>query len=178
VGTGLGLSICHRLVSEVGGAIEVESEVGKGTLFRLLLPSATDSQSMRVTTVRPVPRHKVRVLAVDDEPAMGRALLRTLHEYMDVTALTSGDEVVKRIAAGERFDVILSDLMMPEMTGMELHERLARIAPDQADRMIFGTGGAFTKAAREFLDRVPNPRIEKPIEATNLLAMIAGLVSP
>jgi signal transduction histidine kinase len=178
VGTGLGLSICHRLVSEVGGAIEVESEVGKGTLFRLLLPSATDSQSMRVTTVRPVPRHKVRVLAVDDEPAMGRALLRTLHEYMDVTALTSGDEVVKRIAAGERFDVILSDLMMPEMTGMELHERLARIAPDQADRMIFVTGGAFTKAARAFLDRVPNPRIEKPIEATNLLAMMAGLVSP
>ena len=67
---------------------------------------------------------------------------------------------------------------MPEVTGMELYERVAAIAPDQAQRMIFLTGGAFTTAAREFLDHVPNPRIEKPVEATNLLAIVAGLVSP
>jgi hypothetical protein len=58
---------------------------------------------------------------------------------------------------------------------MELYQSLQRIAPEQAQRMIFVTGGAFTAAAREFLDRVPNPRIEKPVEATNLLAMVAGL---
>jgi signal transduction histidine kinase len=178
IGTGLGLAICHRIVSELGGLIEVESEVGKGTLFRLVLPAARDSQSVKATTVRPTSGHKVRVLVVDDEPAMGRALQRALREHMDVIALTGGKEAVKRIAGGERFDVILSDVMMPEVTGMELYERLAVIAPDQAQRMIFVTGGAFTTAAREFLDRVPNPRIEKPVEATNLLAIVAGLVSP
>jgi signal transduction histidine kinase len=178
VGTGLGLAICHRIVSELGGLIEVESEVGKGTLFRLVLQAARDSQSVKATTVRPTTGHKVRVLVVDDEPAMGRALQRTLRDHMEVVALTSGKEAIKRIAAGERFDAILSDVMMPEVTGMELYERLAALAPDQAQRMIFVTGGAFTTAAREFLDRVANPRIEKPVEATNLLAIVAGLVSP
>jgi signal transduction histidine kinase len=178
VGTGLGLAICHRIVSELGGLIEVESEVGKGTLFRLILPAARDSQSVKATTVRPTSGHKVRVLVVDDEPAMGRALQRSLREHMDVVTLTNGKEAIGRIAAGERFDAILSDVMMPEVTGMELYERVAEIAPDQAQRMIFVTGGAFTTAAREFLDQVPNPRIEKPVEATNLLAIVAGLVSP
>jgi hypothetical protein len=63
---------------------------------------------------------------------------------------------------------------MPEVTGMEIYEELARIAPDQAKRMVFLSGGAFTERAREFLDQVPNPRIEKPFEMTNLMAIIAG----
>ena len=119
-----------------------------------------------------------RVLVVDDEPAMGRALQRTLREHLDVVALTSAREALALISDGERFDVILSDVMMPEVSGMELYGSLQTIAPDQAERMIFVTGGAFTPAAREFLDRVPNPRIEKPVEATNLLAMVAGLALP
>ncbi len=177
-GTGLGLAICHRLVSELNGVIEVESEVGKGTRFRVVLPAARDSQSVKATTLRPTLGHKVRVLVVDDEPAWGRALQRTLRDHMDVIAVTSGKEAIGRISAGERFEVILSDVMMPEVTGMELYECLARIAPDQARRMIFVTGGAFTAAAREFLARVPNPRVEKPVEVTNLLAIVAGLASP
>jgi signal transduction histidine kinase len=178
VGTGLGLAICHRIVYELGGTIEVESQVGKGTLFRVVLPAARESQSVKASSVRPTTGHKTRVLVVDDEPAMGRALQRSLHDHMEVIALTSAKEALNRIAAGERFEVILSDVMMPEMSGMELHQRLLRIAPEQAQRIIFVTGGAFTTAAREFLDRVPNPRIEKPVEATNLLAIVAGLVSP
>jgi signal transduction histidine kinase len=177
VGTGLGLAICHRIVYELGGLIEVESELGKGTLFRLVLPAARESQSVKASSVRPTTGHKTRVLVVDDEPAMGRALQRSLRDHMDVTVLTSAKDAIQRLAAGERFEVILSDVMMPEMSGMELYERLVRIAPEQAQRMIFVTGGAFTAAARDFLDRVPNPRIEKPVEATNLLAIV-GLTSP
>ncbi len=89
--------------------------------------------------------------------------------------MTSAKEALSQIADGRRFDVILTDLMMPDITGMEMYEHLCRIAPDQAERMIFLTGGAFTLRAREFLDAVPNQRIEKPFEAANVLAMIAGL---
>ncbi len=177
VGTGLGLAICHRIVRELSGTIEVESAVGVGTLFRLVLPEARDSQNVKAKTVRPTSGHRARVLVVDDEPAMGRALQRSLREHLDVVALTSAREALALISSGERFEVILSDVMMPEVSGMELYGSLQRIAPDQCQRIIFVTGGAFTASAREFLDRVPNPRIEKPVEATNLLAMVAGLMS-
>ena len=178
VGTGLGLAICHRIVLELGGRIEVSSVEHQGTLFRVTLPAARDSQNVKAKTVRPTSGHRARVLVVDDEPAMGRALQRTLREHLDVVALTSAREALALISGGERFDVILSDVMMPEVSGMELYGSLQSIAPEQAERMIFVTGGAFTPAAREFLDRVPNPRIEKPVEATNLLAMVAGLALP
>ena len=178
VGTGLGLAISERIVHEMDGVIEVESTVGKGTLFRVILPAARDSQKVKIKTLRPKSAHRPRVLVVDDEAAMGSALKRALHEHLEVVALTSAKQALELISDGEQFEVILSDVMMPEMSGMELHDSLARIAPEQARRMIFVTGGAFTVAAREFLDRVPNPRIEKPVEATNLLAMIAGLTSP
>jgi signal transduction histidine kinase len=175
VGTGLGLALCHRMVTDLGGEIAVESQVGKGTLFRLTLPVATREPPgvAQATTVK-APARRVRVLIVDDEVAIGRALKRCMDRYHDVVVLTSGREALARVVSGERFDVILSDLMMPEVTGVELHEELSRIAPDQAERMIFLTGGAFTERAREFLDRVPNPRLEKPFEVANILALIEG----
>lgn len=90
--------------------------------------------------------------------------------------LTKGREALDRIAAGERFDVILSDLMMPDVTGMDLYDQLSISTPDQATRMVFLTGGAFTDRAREFLERVPNPRGEKPFDVSTILAMIAGVL--
>jgi signal transduction histidine kinase len=176
VGTGLGLSLCHRMVTDLGGEIEVESEVDKGTLFRVTLPAATGKIRERASA-RPLNEHapRVRVLVVDDEVSIGRALQRSLDPHHDVVVLTSGKEALARIASGERFDAILSDLMMPEVTGMEIYEELCRTAPDQAKRMIFITGGAFTERAREFLDRIPNPRIEKPFAVANILAIIAGV---
>jgi CheY-like chemotaxis protein len=113
------------------------------------------------------------LLLIDDEVHLGRAIQRALSRHHDLVHLTSGAEALLRIADGARFDVILSDLMMPDMTGMDIHEALSRTAPDQADRMVFLTGGAFTLRARAFLDRVPNPRMDKPFEIPKLLAAIA-----
>jgi CheY-like chemotaxis protein len=114
---------------------------------------------------------------VDDEAAIGRVLERNLGQFHDVVVLTSGREALARIASGERFDAIISDLMMPEVTGIEIYEELSRVAPDQARRMIFLTGGAFTDRARQFLDGVANPRVDKPFVTANILAMIAGAQS-
>ena len=71
--------------------------------------------------------------------------------------------------------MILCDLMMPELTGMDLHAELEKIAPDQASRMVFMTGGAFTPRAREFLERVPNARVEKPIDFQNLRVLLRNV---
>jgi CheY-like chemotaxis protein len=174
VGTGLGLSICQRIVSQLGGTIEVESELGTGSLFRLRLPAALHAQEDSPQgSMAPAAAQRARVLIVDDEAALGRVLVRALEEHHDAEAVTTGREVLARITAGERFDVIVSDLMMPEMTGMELHEHLLAVAPDQARRMVFLTGGAFTATAGAFLDRVPNAKAEKPLQQKDLLKLIA-----
>jgi signal transduction histidine kinase len=178
VGTGLGLSLCHRMVSDLGGEIDVESEVGKGTVFRVTLPVAPSApQAKESARVANQAARRGRVLVIDDEVAIGRALARSLGRDHQVVVLTKGKEALARIGSGERFDVILSDLMMPDVTGMEVYEQLSVATPEQAERMIFLTGGAFTKHAREFLERVPNPRVEKPFEVSNILALIAGALA-
>ena len=65
---------------------------------------------------------------------------------------------------------------MPQTTGMDFHAELTDVAADQAARIVFMTGGTFTPRAREFLDRIPNLRFDKPFEAAGLRAQIAGLV--
>jgi signal transduction histidine kinase len=179
VGTGIGLALCQRMITDLGGEIAVESEVGKGALFRVTLPVAKNQVRPSTPPSRPPAQvtRWARVCVVDDEVAIGRALERGLEMHHEVTVLRSGREVVACIASGDRFDVILSDLMMPDMTGMDLHEELSRIAPDQAERMVFFTGGAFTDRARDFLKGVPNPCLEKPFVMADVLAVIAA-VSP
>jgi CheY-like chemotaxis protein len=71
-----------------------------------------------------------------------------------------------------RVDVLFCDLMMPEMTGMDLHAEIVRVAPDQAERMVFLTGGAVTTRARDFVAAVPNPVIDKPFDVKRLREIV------
>jgi signal transduction histidine kinase len=175
VGTGLGLSICHRIITDLGGELSVESEVGRGSVFRVVLPATQRAAVARPDRV-PHSSRRARILLIDDEVALGRALQRALSRHHDVTVSNSGREALSRVLGGERYDVIVSDLMMPEMTGMDVHDELTRRAPDQAGRMVFLTGGAFSEGARLFLETVPNPRVDKPVELGGLLEIVASLL--
>ncbi|HYS79079.1 MAG TPA: ATP-binding protein [Anaeromyxobacteraceae bacterium] len=176
VGTGLGLSVCHGIVTAVGGDITVESRPG-ATTFRVLLPAADAPAPAAEEPPRPPARRtRVRVLVVDDEPMVARAIARTLSAH-DVTVLHSGAAALERLRQDAGYDVVLCDLMMPEVNGMDLHERLLLEAPATSERLVFMTGGAFTSQAREFLARVPNARVDKPFEPAALRALVDGLVA-
>jgi CheY-like chemotaxis protein len=112
-----------------------------------------------------------RILIIDDQPTLGKAIRRMLGDH-DVTVVASGREALDKIEAGERYDVILTDVMMPEISGIDIHMTLARIAPEQVANMVFMTGGAFTKQAADFFDRIANPTIEKPFDRAQLFAVI------
>jgi CheY-like chemotaxis protein len=175
VGTGLGLSVCQRIISQHGGTISVTSRAGKGTTFRVSLPAALDAEIPDEAEPQSVPmraRRRGRVLIVDDEPMIGHLVRRALGTEHDVTALTSAVEALDRIRSGERYDVILSDLMMPRMTGMDFYSALGDVAPDLVERIIFLTGGSFTPRARTFLEEAPNVRLEKPFDVPALRAVV------
>jgi CheY-like chemotaxis protein len=112
------------------------------------------------------------VLIVDDEEILASSLRRMLSREHTVAIANSGKAALERLRAGERYDVILCDLMMPETTGMDLHAQLRQLAPDQAERMIFMTGGAFSSTARQFLERIANPCFDKPCDLAALRAAI------
>src|SRR5262245_57195779 len=127
------------------------------------------------TTTATTADTRCSVLIIEDEQSVARALQRLLRSSHDTTAVTSGREALACLDAADGaagFDVILCDLMMPGMTGMDLHAEIARRDPHLAGRMIFITGGAFTARARAFLDTVDNARIEKPVDADRLIQLL------
>jgi CheY-like chemotaxis protein len=115
---------------------------------------------------------RARVLVVDDEPRMGKALERLLAPDHEVAVAGGAREALGLVERGETWDVVLCDLMMPGMSGMDLHAELARRAPALAGRLVFMTGGAYTQEAQDFLARVPNRRLEKPFRPEALEAVL------
>jgi CheY-like chemotaxis protein len=116
-------------------------------------------------------------MLVDDEPQVAHTTERLLRRDFDVTVALCGREALDKISAGARFDVIVSDVMMPNMTGLELVEALQERAPDQARRMIFLSGGVFSAQTRERIDEIRIPQLEKPVSAKELRAHILRVAS-
>jgi signal transduction histidine kinase/CheY-like chemotaxis protein len=173
VGTGLGLSICHGIVAALGGEITVESVLGRGTVVRVTLAAAPviTAPVAPSTPVEPQPQRRASVLIVDDDPMVRSALQRALKDH-DVTTAADGLEALERIRAHPGFHLILCDLMMPDMSGMDLHAQLGRELPRVRERIVFMTGGAFTAQARSFLEAVTNERVEKPFNLATLRALV------
>ena len=186
-GTGLGLSICRSIISGLGGQIVIESPpadsvVGHGTVLRVILPPhgglARASPSPARAPTAPTHRaRRHRVLLVEDEPLVAQTVARLLRGEHDVTIAASGHEAISQIASGSRFDAIVSDVMMPNMTGIELRDVLARIAPDQAQRLIFLSGGAFSAQTRQRLEQIGAPQLAKPATAQDLRDLVLKVAS-
>ena len=177
VGTGLGLSIAHRIVRELTGEIHLDSVHGRGTRVLLSLPAAPLSAAV-LPVLESVPPFssdpfRGRVLVVDDEPAILRAFRRLLYAH-DVVLATSGPEAMAKLAEGRPFDVIFCDVMMPEMSGVEVYQRIRERHPGQERKFVFMTGGAFAEPAAHFIDSVENPTLKKPFAGSSVRAFVAA----
>ena len=182
VGAGLGLAISRGIVEEAGGRISVESRPGEGARFVVRLPAAEDELAESLAAPGPVAQpapkgRRGRVLVVDDEAMIRSTLTRLLKGEHEVVAVESGHAAESLLAVDDRFDVVLCDLIMPEVTGMDLHDSLAVTHPELAARMVFMSGGAFTQRARAFFESVPNLRLEKPFDIANLRELVRVLVA-
>jgi len=131
-GTGLGLSVVHGIVRSHKGHIEVYSEPGKGSAFHIYLPMIEDKARDKRITDQPVPGGKERILLVDDEIQIVEMMSYVLgHLGYTVSARTSSLEALEIFRSSpQSFDLVITDMTMPNMTGLELSEELMRIRPD------------------------------------------------
>jgi two-component system cell cycle sensor histidine kinase/response regulator CckA len=164
-GMGLGLSISSRIVEAHGGAIDVESAPGAGTVFRVSLPPAEGLRRGEPKAERASvpPKRRRRVLIIDDEETVARTIARVLQTQHDVETCADGRAALVRLLGRDTYDAVLCDLMMPAMGGSEVYDAVLAARPAQAARFAFLTGGVTTEAAAAFLERAGRPIFLKPL---------------
>jgi len=207
VGSGLGLSICLNIVRSLDGSIDIDTEVGEGSTFRIRLPTApatrfsdadvlplgrshlpgllVPSLPPRASGDFPSPalgpgalrKRKLRVLLVDDEPSVLQALHRVLRRAFEVVPAASGREAIGLVRAGMRIDAVVTDLRMPDGSGIELYRLLADESPLLSERLLFLTGGGLGAEESTFLAEPGRRWISKPVKAAKLIALVEELMA-
>lgn len=177
VGTGLGLSICHGIVKSLGGEISVESKVGVGTRVQIVLPAALlEEVPAETETPHQANVHRGKILIIDDDDLVLQTMKRILRGH-ELSCLANATDALALIDQGAAFDLILSDIMMPRMTGIEFYQCLRRQKPALAERIVFLTGGATDASAEAFLGSLPNRVMNKPFEVAALQAAVQELLA-
>ena len=170
-GTGLGLAISRRILTEVGGSIDIQSEVGVGTTVHIQIPLlkqavSTEPTAVLPSTPPPVPQRKPSLLAVDDNALILTLVSKILQPDFEVTACSNARDALRHIDAGEQFDLVVSDLMMPQMSGKVFFAEMCRRGAYE-DRFLFITAGSVTEEDLAFEKRMSDKGrvIQKPFQA-------------
>ncbi len=174
VGTGLGLSICYNIIKSFKGDISMQSSVGQGTLFRVTLPEAANAKSVvaPVTTGGTVRRG--RIFVIDDEQDICELVVGALSEDHEVVCCYNGAEALEILRLNPlRFDLILCDLTMLVVSGLDIFESVRRESPGAESRFLFITGGALSREAEHKLHIRPHQVLAKPFNLRELRDAVA-----
>jgi two-component system, NtrC family, sensor kinase len=175
VGTGLGLSLVREIVRAHAGEVRIgESRLG-GARIEVALPLSADENEPvtgRGPSSAPGQEARLRVLIVDDELMLLRALRNYLSSSVDVVLADGGQQALELLARDAAFDLVLCDVHMPGVDGVAVYEHLRQSRPELIERFVFLTGGALTPRAREFLDRARPRLVHKPVEAEALGSLL------
>jgi PAS domain S-box-containing protein len=166
IGTGLGLSICRSIVQGLGGTIEVQSQPGRGSTFRVVLPVAETA----------VVAGRRRVLVVCGEPHEGNALREALAEH-EVALVGSSALALERLEHGARFDAALCDAEAPGRAALALHAALLRLDPALRGRVVFLAGPGLAEELRRELAAATAPLLGKPLSLGALRATLAQVLA-
>lgn len=171
------VALCRQLAASLHGRLDVDDTARAGTVVTVRLPLKDSSRRPHLASLEPVrPGRRTRVLIVDNEPLIVRALSRLLKGDHDVETAGGGFEALDLIRHADPFDLILCDLAMPEMNGIELFQETVRVAPDMAPRFVFVTGGAVADGFHEVLESLPNRVLEKPVQPELLREVVGQLL--
>lgn len=175
-GTGLGLSICRRIISEAGGDLKITSKLGEGTKVSITLPSVGQEAGAKHRFLEDneiVLSERKRIVVVDDEPLVTNLVDRVLRKHFEVVVFNDARGALKCINQGAEFDLVLCDIMMPEMDGRRFYEAIGDRLP-----FLFLTGGAVTEENVAFASKMDQEGrvIYKPFEAANLIRAVKQML--
>ena len=178
IGLGVGLAVSLGIVEAHGGTLTVDCPQSGGAVFTITLPvgcvDATRADAVPVAPPSPMQRS---ILVVDDEPEIRETLADILGRARHrVVTASSGRQALERMAT-ERYDVILTDIRMPDLDGRALYQEIVRRWPRQAGRVVFITGDTLASALREFVTASGRPVIEKPFSPNDVRRVVAELAA-